>query len=536
MIKRLLSAALVVVAAFTLSACKPDDDKAQSSAQQNQGNVIRLLSGSENKSIEPILQDAARQAGAQLQVTYKGSVDIMLELEKGKSTDFDAVMPADRMWITLGDKTRMVKNIASIYRSPVVFGVKKSVAENLGWTKKDVYVADILKVLKANKLRFMMTSASQSNSGAAAYFGFLNAFAGAPEVLKSEDLDKPEVAEKVKTVLGAVNRSSGSSGWLKDLFLDRYDYFDAMVNYESLIIETNQLLQQQGREQLYAIYPVDGLAIADAPLGYINKGDATKEAAFTKMQEVLLSPAVQKQLLDSGRRTGLGVNSTGSSTAVFNPALGIDINRVLTPITMPQANVIEKSLILYQTAFRKPSLTVFVVDFSGSMGGQREEDLKSSMRIMLDQDLAKRYLLQASPKDVVMVVPFDSGTRWVKKVEGNDANALLDLWRAVAAERAGGGTDIYSPTNAVLDEIRKYRIEDYSASVILMTDGDSQGSFDVLKQGLTAKGLTALPIYSIKFGEASADQLNAIAKLTSGKVFDAKKDLISAFREAKGYN
>ncbi|MBK9202107.1 MAG: substrate-binding domain-containing protein [Candidatus Obscuribacter sp.] len=161
MIKRLLSAALVVVAAFTLSACKPDDDKAQSSAQQNQGNVIRLLSGSENKSIEPILQDAARQAGAQLQVTYKGSVDIMLELEKGKSTDFDAVMPADRMWITLGDKTRMVKNIASIYRSPVVFGVKKSVAENLGWTKKDVYVADILKVLKANKLRFMMTSASQ---------------------------------------------------------------------------------------------------------------------------------------------------------------------------------------------------------------------------------------------------------------------------------------------------------------------------------------------------------------------------------------
>ncbi|MBK9202106.1 MAG: VWA domain-containing protein [Candidatus Obscuribacter sp.] len=155
---------------------------------------------------------------------------------------------------------------------------------------------------------------------------------------------------------------------------------------------------------------------------------------------------------------------------------------------MPQADVIEKSLILYQTAFRKPSLTVFVVDFSGSMGGQREEDLKSSMRIMLDQDLAKRYLLQASPKDVVMVVPFDSGTRWVKKVEGNDANALLDLWRAVAAERAGGGTDIYSPTNAVLDEIRKYRIEDYSASVILMTDGDSQGSFDVLEAGTHRQG------------------------------------------------
>ena len=33
-----------------------------------------------------------------------------------------------------------------------------------------------------------------------------------------------------------------------------------MVNYESVVIETNQELLKEGREPLYAIYPVDGLA------------------------------------------------------------------------------------------------------------------------------------------------------------------------------------------------------------------------------------------------------------------------------------
>lgn len=534
MIKRLLTAALLICTLIGLSACKEEGQT--NTAQQNTGTVIRLLSGSENKSIEPILQEAARQAGATLQVTYKGSVDIMLELEKGKNSEFDAVMPADRMWITLGDKTRAVKNIASIYRSPVVFGVKKSIAEKLGWTKGEVKVADILKVAQSGKLRFMMTSATQSNSGAAAYFGFLYAFAGNPDVLTEADLEKPQVAAKVKSILGTVNRTTGSSGWLKDLFIDRYDYFDAMVNYESLVIETNQALQQQNREPLYAVYPVDGLAIADAPLGYVSKGNAATEAAFLKMQEYLLSPAVQQQLLETGRRTGLGVTASGANQAVFNPALGIDVNRVLSPITMPAPEVIEKALVLYQTAFRKPSLTVFVVDFSGSMKGRAEEDLKSAMRVMLDQDLAKRYMLQASPKDVVIVVPFDSRTRWIKKVEGNDPSKLLELWQSVNAEVADNGTDIYSPIIASLPELRKYSLENYSASVILMTDGRSDGSFDALKQSLAAQVLTGMPVYSIMFGDADPSQLKAIAALTSGKVFDGKKDLISAFREAKGYN
>lgn len=537
MIKRLLTTALVVASLFGLAGCKDDSDSNKTNqTQTSNSQVIRLLSGSENKSLEPILQEAARQAGATLQVDYKGSVDIELELQKGTSIDYDAVMPADRMWITLGDQQKVVKNIQSIYRSPVVLGVKKSVAERLGWTKGNVTVNDILKASQSGKLRFMMTSATQSNSGAASYFGFLYAFAGSPDVLSDADLAKPEVAAKVKSILKGVNRTAGSSGWLKDLFVKQYDYFDAMFNYESMLIETNLSLAQQGKEPLFAVYPVDGLAIADAPLGYVNKGDAAKEAIFLKIQAYMTSADVQKQLIASGRRAGLGINLDPAAAPAFNPALGFDVSRVLSPINMPSSEVIQKALILYQTAFRKPSLTIYVLDFSGSMQGRGVEDLKSGMRVVLDQSLAEKYLLQSSPDDITIVIPFDASMRGVKTVKGNDPTALNDLWAWINSQDADGGTDFYTPASAALKEIRKYDHEKYSTAIILMTDGQSEGSFEAYKQNAITAALTGVPVYSIMFGAADPRQLDNMATFSSGKVFDAKKDLIKAFREAKGYN
>src|SRR5262249_43347736 len=158
-----------------------------------------------------------------------------------------------------------------------------------------------------------------------AYLGYLYAFAGKPEILTRAHLQDPKVRDKIKRILGTVNRSSGSSGWLKDLFMQRYDQYDAMVNYEALVIEANRELTAQGREPLYVIYPADGLAIADSPLGYVNHGDAEKEKRFQKLQEYLLSPGVQREILATGRRVGLAGLDTGAiDKSVFNPDWGID--------------------------------------------------------------------------------------------------------------------------------------------------------------------------------------------------------------------
>ena len=104
-----------------------------------------------------------------------------------------------------------------------------------------------------------------------------------------------------------MDRSSGSSDWLKDMFLQ--GDFDAMVNYECLVIQANQELEAQGREPLYVVYPTDGLTIADSPLAYVDQGDGEKEELFLKLQEYLLSGETQSAIQRTGRRSSYtGVN------------------------------------------------------------------------------------------------------------------------------------------------------------------------------------------------------------------------------------
>ena len=81
-----------------------------------------------------------------------------------------------------------------------------------------------------------------------------------------------------------MDRSSGSSDWLKDMFLQ--GDFDAMVNYECLVIQANQELEAQGREPLYVVYPTDGLTIADSPPGLCGtRGMGRRRGLFLKLQE-----------------------------------------------------------------------------------------------------------------------------------------------------------------------------------------------------------------------------------------------------------
>ena len=74
-------------------------------------------------------------------------------------------------------------------------------------------------------------------------------------------------------------------------------------------------------------------------------------------------------------------------------------------------------------------------------------------------------------------------------------------------------------------------------AIIVMTDGQSNsGSLDDVKRAIAETGLNNVPVHGITFGDARKDQLDALAGLTGGRVFDGTKDLITAFRNAKGNN
>lgn len=492
---------------------------------------LRVLSGSENKILEPTLADFTRQSGIPIEMVYRGSVDIMLELQQG-AADFHAVWPASTLWIDLSGN-KEVRSPTSITRSPVVFGIKRSKAARLGLAAgQRLPIRRMIDLARAGQLRFLMTSPTQSNSGAMAYLGCLHALAGREDAIAAADLENPAVAQSVQDFLAAVDRTSASSGWLKDLYVSSPGLFDAMVNYESTIIEANQELTARNEEPLIVFYPADGQAIADSPLAFVGRPDNAREADFTKLRDYLMSPTVQSRLGELGRRTGLV--GTETSTGAFRADWGLDPALILQPFPLPSAAVVRSALGLYQTTFKRPSLTAFVLDFSGSMEGIGERQLKSAMQLLLVEEEANKYLLRTGRRDALLVIPFDSAPREVQSAEGNDAAELERLRLFVQQQRVGGGTDIYAGARAALSELaaRKER-EDYQISIILMTDGKSKGDFDAFQRAW--EGMP-VPVFTIMFGDADPAQLDRISRLTRARSFDGRKDLVSAFREARGYN
>ena len=495
--------------------------------------TIRILSGSENKVLENILTECSKETGVEIEMTYKGSVDIMNTLKDG-ATEYDAVWPASSLWISLGDTQHLVKYDTSVSISPVVFGIRSSLAKKLGFVDHEVSVSDILDAINQKKLTFCMTSATQSNSGASAYIGFLYALLGKTEALTEEDLDQKQLKEDITSLLSGVDRSSGSSDWLKEMFLA--GDFDAMVNYECLIIDANKQLEKEGRETLYVVYPYDGLSIADSPLGYVDHGNADKQEAFLAIQEYLLSDKIQEAIQQTGRRTGYkGVPEEDKK--YFHSEWGVDTDRVLSPITMPSEKVLMKALNLYQTSFRKPSLNVYCLDFSGSMSGEGNSQLVAAMEQILIQKNAEKNLLQAEEDEINIVITFDDTILHVYQLDDAKPESLEELYESIKEEEIGGGTDMYLAAEEALELITSnYQIKDFTPAIILMTDGESG---DINREEFIRhyRSLDAdVPVFSIMFGNADSSQLDELAEITNARVFDGREDLISAFRSVKGYN
>ncbi len=502
-----------------------------------------LIAGSESEVIEDLITAFGKDKGYDIHMRFLGSVDQKRLLESRPVKELpDAIMPASSLWLRLGDKRRLVSDEAAIMSTPVVIGVKMSKAKALGWYgRNDVSIAkDVLPAIENGAFRFAMTSATQSNSGASSYLGFLTALAGKQTALTSADLENSDLQDKVKKLLSGQNRSSGSSGWLAESFPELYDQLDGVVNYEAMLIKINNTLQQQGEEPLYVIYPVDGLALADPTLGFVNKPDnKDKKEFFLQLRDYLLQDSTQKQIAQRGFRTSkIGSTMADADPEVYRKDWGIDTTLNLSFIPLPTGPVIDQALQLYQAALRKPSYTVFLVDVSGSMGGGGLAEAKDALLGLLDQSRAAAYYLQATPRDSVWIIPFnDRVARGIKVTGPEEFSKAIDY---VERLQAGGGTNIYAPVMYALD-LMQNDAEQVNASlpaIVLLTDGLSQnGSLQQVSQRLgMVSGMAKPPVFSIMFGEADAEQLKGLAQLNTGRVFDSKKGLAQAFRKVSGYN
>lgn len=512
-------------------------------AKGGSGTTLKVASGSENKEAAEAIQKAVDDAGVGVELHYMGSLDIMQVLKDG-GDDYDAVWPASSIWLTIGDVDHVVKDAQSTSTTPVVLGVAKSKAVELGWaddsgTTTSVSTEQIIDAVSSGKLSFAMTSATQSNSGASAYLAFLTALTGKDTPLTADGLADTALQQKMESLLSGVDRSSGSSDWLKDMVVKDPDAHPAMVNYESLVAQADKELEQAGHEPLLAIYPSDGIAVSDSPLGYVDRGQGAEDA-FQSFQKALGSDDAKLLFERVGRRTGLGgrVANPGDEGVkqTFRADWGISTDAgVLKAVPMPAADVTTQALDLYQTKLRRPSLTIWVVDYSGSMRGDGKKGVVDGLTQALDPTESAKSMVQPADGDANVLIPFSSHVINAEVSAGTDTSSILSLAQDTDAS---GGTNIYAGLDQALDvatnpEMTKGR----TVAIVLMTDGKSKtDERDQFFSRYEAEG-TGIPVFSIMFGDAEPDQLDEISERTNGKTFDGRTgDLATVFRTVKGYN
>lgn len=511
MYKKIIAVLMLIALLISLSSCKHKADDS---------DVFTILSSSENKDLEKLLTKFAKKNKIDLRFEYTGSLNIPAMI-KSSQKSYDAVWSANSIWNT-SISSSVLKNSKSILINPVIFAVKESKYKELGFSKETV-VKDIVKAVETGKLNFLMPSVTQTNSGASAYLGFLNSLAGNPPVLTEKDLESPALQNSLKSLFKGVVRNSGSDEYLIDIYLN--GSYDALVNYESSLIELNEQLIKNKKEALKFIYPSDGVSISDSPFAYIDNNDENKLETFKKLQSFLLSEETQKELEEMGRRTSYGGLITNDK--VFKESYGIDKNAYLSPIKYPAISVVNSALNLYQELFRKPSVVAFCLDYSGSMDGEGNEQLVAAMEKILTYKLASEDMIQFSEKDIIYIIPFSSEVKWIEySKSGLDTELLLQKIKATSPR---GGTDVYKPVEEAIRILKDYDSNIYTKSIVLMTDGVSGGWFE-------SDEFYDIPVFSIMFGDSDPKQLDLISYLTKGKTFDGRIDLINAFKEIRAYN
>lgn len=516
---------LVIIGKFN----KDDDDN----LILRNDNVFRIISSESTKKMDNALIKYGKKNGIKVEIEHYGDLEIV-DILNSDSTPYDAVWISNSLWLYQLDNSYLTSDSKSIVIDPVVMGITKSKAKELGFIDKEVYNKDILEAIKAGNLKYIMASVTKTNTGATSYLTFLNSMAGSPEVLTESMLDDNNLKESLKAFFKGVERVSGDEEYLEEMYNN--GKYNAMINYESSLIEINQKLVKQGKEPLYLIYPVDGVAINDMPFAYINNdsSDTKNREKFLKLQSYLRSDDAIELMQEYGYRSWYGGTNNNVDKKVFNPEWGIDTTKYLKDMKYPSKKVITKAINLYIETLRKPTHVVFCLDISGSMYYTGLPELKDAMNYILNKEEASKENLQFSDNDKITIITFNNRVANVYQTRyGSETDLII---HDINLLTANGGTNIYDPSIEALKILKNDNSEDYTKTVILMTDGESNaGSYRELQKYYQNNKLD-IPIYSITFGDSSESQLRDIANLTNAKIFDGKSGLLKAFREVRSYN
>jgi len=225
---------------------------------------------------------------------------------------------------------------------------------------------------------------------------------------------------------------------------------------------------------------------------------------------------------------------------------------LIVELTFPSdIGVVDRILDSYLSEQRRPAHSYFLLDVSGSMEGARLSQLETALRTLVggDSSLTGRFA-RFQPRERVSLATFSNAIIDRQEFDmGTAAQApavRASIGQYVNGLQAGGPTALFSSLHEVYLSALEARKSGGAAeagryfSIVVMTDGQSNAGeklsdFDRFYRGLPPADRD-IKVFPIVFGEADRGQLDAIAQLTGGRVFDGNTAALSAvFKEIRGY-
>lgn len=519
---------------MVLTACDEgsvqQDPENNMAAVPNGPDVLNLVSGSELKDIVPLLPQIKQATGVTLNLNFTGTLNAVEQLQS--ETTLDGAWLSNNHYAMLQPEVK-AKIVASerTMLTPVVLGLKESKAKELGWVNNpNLTWADIAQAAKSGKFTFGMTSPSASNTGFSGLLGLASALSGKGDALELKDVDEKALADFFK----AQRLTSGSSGWLAETYVADQSKVDGMINYASTFLSLNNSGVLQ--EQFVLIYPRDGIVTSDYPLMLVNK---EKRAAYDKVIAYIQSVAFQQPMADTTLRKSINPDVVSS----------VSWPKMMVELPFPgKLEVVDGILNGFENNVRMPVDSTFVLDESGSMSGEGMRQLQAAMLGLSGSDASvSGRFARLHNRELLTIIPFSSevlsqNTFNMGNSETENVNTKQAVANFVNEMGVGGGTAIYDAVQTAYIQAWARRVQNPNRfySIVLMTDGENMNGMDA--EDFKAWYNTLRPdqkgikIFTVLFDSGNKEELNELATLTGGKLFDSRTvGLPVIFKEIRGY-
>jgi Ca-activated chloride channel family protein len=422
--------------------------------------------------------------------------------------------PSASSWLEVlkqeSGKADLAVSNKSLVQTPVVISMWKPMAEALGWPGKPIGWSDMLALINEptgwgkfgkpewGRFSWGHTDPEISTSALSTLLAEFYAASGKQRGLTAADVQS-EQSQKFIRDLGKGIKHYGYNTLVFSDNMQKFgmSYISAFPMEEITLIDFNKT--KSPPTPLVAIYPKEGTFWHDNPFIVLSSASADEQRAAAQFYDFLLTPESQRLAMGYGFRPA---NVAVPLADPISEAYGVQPQGVQNILPVPSAEVIVTAKNTWAQN-RKRADIMLVVDVSGSMEGEKIEQVKAGL---------EAFLTRILPEDRVGLVLFSDSAR-VAVEPAPLAQTRIPLSDAIQGMRAQGKTAMYDGLQAgkeALDKLPPTQEERIKA-IVLLSDGASNSGSVGFEQVRQAFDETGISIFPVAYGsDADTQQLQQI--------------------------